>query len=98
MYSAYRSYSYELGTVGLAKMRTKKRKEVAVVNDTIIPLVLIVELQESLQFVESQTDPKETMELHWVKSREKRTELLTQLSNIEYVMRFPVLQMGNGFE
>lgn len=53
---------------------------------------------DSIKVLESRTDPKDLIQVHWVQSRATRDKMLQTMSNSAYVSHFPVLQMGNGFE
>lgn len=101
LYNVYRTYREELGIVGLAQLRPKRKNET---TGTEVEIEAGTEedqqndLQESLEFLKHHTDPKSDILVHWVNSRGERENMLAAMSNIEYINHFPVLQMGNGFE
>lgn len=93
----------ELADAGIITKRVVRKKEntpneivAAASGDTFKEIVIDVAV--SMAYLACHTDNKDELLQHWVSSRSERLRLIGQIPIPNYVSKFPVLSMADGFE
>lgn len=104
LYSSYRFIREELAGAGIitkrALVRKKKNVELASVVETGVTATNenVIDVSISMDYLAMHTDNKEEINQHWCNSRLERFVLLNKTTVNDYIEKFPILSMADGFE
>lgn len=104
LYQTYKFVRNELAEAGLITKRMQRKKktdetEAATGSSSVDSAqVSVVDGTISVEYLSTHTDDKQEMLKHWNNSRSERFSLLAKCSIPDYMKKFPILSMADGFE
>lgn len=99
LYQTYKSIRDELAEAGMITKRVMRKKESKTAEKTVANSVdVTTNVVKSIEYLTTHTDKKEEILEHWSKSRSERFRLVGQIPISEYLSKFPILSMANGFD
>lgn len=103
LYQTYKSVREELAGAGIITKRVvvrKKNVKPESVTKTVVTSINVnaIDVSISMEYLAMHTDNKEELNQHWCNSRLERFVLLNNATVNDYIEKFPILSMADGFE